>query len=76
MATSEQPLAFDEFKFIREEIRYQNTWLGMRLSWYVAAQSFLMTAFAISSNGAMQKRQCSLRGPIERPLRANRVRRL
>lgn len=44
------PSDFDRIKFIREEIRFEHSVLGNRISAYLAAQAFLMTAFAISSH--------------------------
>jgi hypothetical protein len=36
-------------KFVRDEIRFEHTVLGNRISAYLASQAFLMTAFAISA---------------------------
>ncbi|HEY0074401.1 MAG TPA: hypothetical protein VGB77_09885 [Abditibacteriaceae bacterium] len=41
---------FEQVKFIREEVRFQHDLLNNRVSWYVASQSFLVTAFAISAS--------------------------
>ncbi len=53
MATEPQaqsePSLFDQMKFVREEIRFEHTVLGNRMSAYLASQSFLMTVFAISA---------------------------
>jgi len=43
---------FEHFKFTREEIKFQHTLLGYRVSWYVASQAFLVTGFAISAPAA------------------------
>jgi hypothetical protein len=40
---------FDQMKFVREEIRFEHTVLGNRISAYLASQAFLMTTFAISA---------------------------
>lgn len=38
-----------EYEKIREEIRAEHTLIANRLTWYVTSQSFLVSAFAISS---------------------------
>ena len=42
-----RPYNLDEIRFIREEVRFQHTLIGTRLSWFVSAQAFLVTPFAI-----------------------------
>src|SRR5579872_7046946 len=37
----------DEIRFIREEVKFQHTLIGTRISWFVSAQAFLVTPFAI-----------------------------
>ena len=39
---------FEEYKFVREEIRFQHTLLGYRLGWFLNSQAFLCTAYSIS----------------------------
>jgi hypothetical protein len=36
-----QPLDYEQFKLIREEIHKEHQYIGTRLSWYVISQSFL-----------------------------------
>lgn len=47
--SSDEPSFFDQMKFVRDEIRFEHTVLGNRISAYLASQAFLITAFAISS---------------------------
>lgn len=44
----ENPSDLARIQFIREEIRFEHTVLGNRISAYLASQAFLVTAFAIS----------------------------
>ena len=46
--TTEKPdvLSFEEFRFVREEIRFQHDLIGHRVGSYITAQAFLFTAFA------------------------------
>jgi hypothetical protein len=44
-----EPSLFERMKFVRDEIRFEHTVLGNRISAYLASQAFLMTAFAISA---------------------------
>jgi hypothetical protein len=37
----------DEIRFIREEVKFQHTMIGTRISWFVSSQAFLVTPFAI-----------------------------
>jgi ABC-type transport system involved in cytochrome bd biosynthesis fused ATPase/permease subunit len=47
---SNQPnLKLEALKFYRSEITLEFTLLGQRVSWFVMVQSFLITAFAIST---------------------------
>ncbi len=39
---------FEEYKFVREEIRFQHTLLGYRLGLFLNSQVFLCTAYSIS----------------------------
>lgn len=41
-----------EYQKIREEIRAEHALIANRLTWYVTSQSFLVSAFAISSGSA------------------------
>jgi hypothetical protein len=51
----EQPIAKDDFyKMIREQIEHEDNLIAQRLSWYVAAQSFLFSGYAISLNAPAQ----------------------
>ncbi len=45
----EAPQHFEEFTFVREEIRFQHDLLGHRIGSFLTAQSFLVTALAISA---------------------------
>lgn len=36
-----------EIGFIRDEVKFQHTLIGTRVSWFVGAQAFLVTPFAI-----------------------------
>jgi hypothetical protein len=42
-----RPYNLDEIRFIREEVKFQHTLIGTRISWFVGAQAFLVTPFAI-----------------------------
>jgi hypothetical protein len=42
-----QDYNLDEIRFIREEVKFQHTLIGTRISWFVSAQAFLVTPFAI-----------------------------
>jgi hypothetical protein len=42
-----RPYNLDEIRFIREEVKFQHTLIGTRISWFVSAQAFLVTPFAI-----------------------------
>ena len=42
-----RPYNLDEIRFIRDEVKFQHTLIGTRISWFVSAQAFLVTPFAI-----------------------------
>jgi hypothetical protein len=42
-----RPYNIDEIRFIREEVKFQHMLIGTRISWFVSAQAFLVTPFAI-----------------------------
>ena len=42
-----RPYNLDEIRFIREEVKFQHTLIGTRISWFVERQAFLVTPFAI-----------------------------
>ena len=43
--------ALDRYRIIRDEIAHEDNLIGSRLSWFTAAQSFLLTALAIVQGG-------------------------
>jgi hypothetical protein len=45
----------DDIRFIREEVKFQHTLIGTRLSWFVSAQAFLVTPFAICVANQLSK---------------------
>jgi hypothetical protein len=47
MTPTPRPYNLTEIQFIRDEVRFQHTLIGMRVSWFVGAQAFLVTPFAI-----------------------------
>jgi hypothetical protein len=51
MDNDEEKRELDEFKFVREEIRFQHQQLNSRVGAYLASQSFLVTAMIASSRG-------------------------
>src|SRR2546425_6345644 len=52
-ATAESPplSALDYYNLIRHRIEHEDNLIIQRLSWLVASQSFLFTAYAIVTNG-------------------------
>ena len=49
-----EALSLDEYVLLREEIRHQDHLINARLSWLVSSQAFLLSAFAVTLNGAAQ----------------------
>jgi hypothetical protein len=48
----EKPLSsLEYYSFVRERIEHEDNLIVQRLSWLVASQSFLFTAYAIVTNG-------------------------
>jgi hypothetical protein len=45
----------DEIRFIREEVKFQHTLIGTRISWFVSAQAFLVTPFAICVSNQLSR---------------------
>jgi len=45
----------DEIRFIREEVKFQHTLIGTRISWFVGAQAFLVTPFAICISNPLSR---------------------
>jgi hypothetical protein len=43
------PSKFDQLKFIRDEIKFEHSLLGQRVSWLLASNAFLLAAFAAST---------------------------
>ena len=41
-------LSFQDYVFLREEIRHQDNLINARLSWLVSSQSFLLSGFAVT----------------------------
>jgi hypothetical protein len=54
-ASSTRPYNLDEIRFIREEVKFQHTLIGTRISWFVSAQAFLVTPFAICISNQLSK---------------------
>ena len=50
--TTNEPLSveneFSRYKMIRDEISHEDNLMGSRISWFMASQSFLLTALAIA----------------------------
>ena len=44
----------DEYRLVRGQIEFEDSLITQRLSWFVAAQSFLFTAYAITLNAPVQ----------------------
>jgi hypothetical protein len=47
---------FSSYKAVRDEIAHEDNLAGMRLNWFMASQSFLLTALAIAHTGLNQTR--------------------
>ena len=45
------PALFARYRLIRDEIAHEDSLMGARLSWFMASQSFLLTALAIAQGG-------------------------
>lgn len=56
--TSTQPLiaAIDFYRLIRGQIEHEDNLITQRLSWFLASQAFLFSAFAIVLNAPLQSR--------------------
>jgi hypothetical protein len=50
-----RPFNLDEIRFIREEVKFQHTLIGTRISWFVGAQAFLVTPFAICISNQLSR---------------------
>jgi bacteriorhodopsin len=50
-----RPYSLDEIRFIREEVKFQHTLIGTRISWFVGAQAFLVTPFAICISNQLSR---------------------
>ena len=50
-AEEADPAEFARYKLIRDEIAHEDSLMGARLSWFMASQSFLLTALAIAQGG-------------------------
>jgi hypothetical protein len=48
---SENISAVESYKLLRERIEHEDNLIVQRLSWLVASQAFLFTAYAITTNG-------------------------
>jgi len=48
--------ALDQYKIVRSQIEHEDNLVSQRLSWFVAFQSFLFTAYAISLAAPVQVR--------------------
>src|SRR4051812_34736202 len=44
------------YRIVRSQLEHEDNLVSQRLSWLLAAQSFLFTAYAISLNGPLQLR--------------------
>ena len=55
MTTNDDPQTIEEdftrYKMIRDEISHEDNLMGARVSWFMASQSFLLTALAIAQGG-------------------------
>lgn len=47
------PALFARYRLIRDEIAHEDSVMGARLSWFMASQSFLLTALAIAQGGQL-----------------------
>jgi hypothetical protein len=50
-----RPYNLDEIRFIREEVKFQHSLIGTRISWFVSAQAFLVTPFAICISNQLSR---------------------
>ncbi len=48
--------ALELYRMVRSQLEHEDNLVSQRLSWLLAAQSFLFTAYAISLNGPIQLR--------------------
>ena len=48
--------AIDYYRLLRGQLEHEDNLITQRLSWFLASQSFLFTAFAIILNGPMTSR--------------------
>jgi hypothetical protein len=48
---SEKPTALETYQLFRSRIEHEDNLIVQRLSWLVASQAFLFTAYAITTNG-------------------------
>jgi hypothetical protein len=44
----------DRYRLVRSQIEHEDNLVSQRLSWFLASQSFLFTAYAITLNGPVQ----------------------
>ena len=54
-APAGRPYNLDEIRFIRDEVKFQHTLIGTRISWFVSAQAFLVTPFAICVSNQLSR---------------------
>ena len=47
-SSAHEELSFQDYVFLREEIRHQDNLINARLSWLVSSQSFLLSGFAVT----------------------------
>src|SRR6185295_15104611 len=47
-SSAQEELSFQDYVFIREEIRPQGNLINARLSWFVSSQTFLLSGFAVT----------------------------
>jgi hypothetical protein len=63
--TSEQTSAVEIYRLFRGRIEHEDNLIVQRLSWLVASQSFLFTAYAITTNGLTSLEQKYTGGILE-----------
>lgn len=51
MNTSAEDADLNNYKLLREEIRFEHGQIAQRMNWFVVSQTFLMTPYAISRGG-------------------------
>jgi hypothetical protein len=44
----------DRYRLVRSQVEHEDNLVSQRLSWFLASQSFLFTAYAITLNGPIQ----------------------